>query len=286
MKKVLKFISFIISLILSIVLYLVVIILMSLFLFRNLISEETIHQMISNSNILELEINDKDLKESILEKTSNYGISEILVRNVLEDFEFNQIISDFINEYNKYLQYGGDKPNVSIERVNELILKKQTQIEQTTGYIIPDNQIDELTNIASSLIEKIDDQLPLREEIVIDDKVETILDFIYSDWSFVAMICLIIVILILIMLFRFSVLKPLVWSGTTFILAGSSLTLIAVLKPFISYYIIKMDNVYSSFFEIINDTLFKILYFYGIGVLLLGVVMVILYNILKKKIDE
>lgn len=282
MKTFLEFISFIISLVLSIILYLVVIILIGLFLFRSLNSEETIHQMISNSDVLELEIDNKNLEEMIIKEASNYGVSEVLVKNVLEDFEFNQIISDFINDYSDYLQYDGDKPNISIERVNALILRKQAQIKQTTGYVIPDNQIQELTNIANRVIEKIDDKLPVRDEVVVNEKVETLLEVLYSNWSILAIACLIIAILILVMLFRFNVLAPLIWGGVTFIFSGSSLTLLAILKPLINSYAIE-NNVYL--FEIISSTLFKNLYFYGIGVLLLGIVMVIFYHILKKKIS-
>lgn len=291
MKQFLNVFTALICSILTIILYLVVVSFLSVVMCRGLISEEGIKEITDEVDILSFkatgilaneELTDATIKDVIVSKATSQGVSEVLVLQVLEDPKFNQIINQFLTDYSNYILDDGVKPEIDQEAINELIVTSRDSVKEQTGYVIPDSQLNELTKIANDFALEINNSIPLKEQIV-DNGADQVFELIYSNWFIFISICTIILILLAFMLFCFSVIAPLIWGGIAFIMSGSTLTVIAVLKSFVTSIVNQYDNVYSSVFKAISGGLFKNIYFYGIGVLLLGILMVIIYNVLKKK---
>lgn len=293
MKQLLNIFTAFICTILAILLYLIVTIFLSIIMCQGLISEKGIQKITDEVDILQLpatgslnneNLSNETIKDVIVSKITSYGVSEVLALKVLEDPKFDQIINQFLIDYSKYMLEGKNKPEIDQKAMEELIIDSRDLVKQQTGYVIPDSQVNELLTLANDFASEIDNSIKDKEDITNNDFLDEILSLIYSDWFKFISICIIVLILLLFMLLRYSVIAPLIWGGISFIASGSTLTLIAILKTFITNLVNQYDSVYTSIFKAISSGLFKHIYFYGIGVLLLGITMVIVYSILKKKL--
>lgn len=287
----LNILGFLGCIILSVVLYLVVICLTFNLLIRDLISEKTIDKMFTKTDVLEISAKDLKIfgddngtiKEAIVNRALDSGVSKVLVLQVLDTSKFDMITTDFVSSYSKYMLTGGLKPKLISSSFAELIDAEVEKLVSQTGYAIAPSQTVKLKEEMSLYVADFNASIP--DKRVVDERILHLFKVMYSPLFIAGCCCLILLIMLLYMLLRFKVVSPLIWGGIVLVLVGSSLTIIALLKTFIMTFFSNLNSVFSDIFGIISADLFKQIYFYGVGILLIGVGFIVLYNFFKKRIN-
>ena len=127
------------------------------------------------------------------------------------------------------------------------------------------------------------ENIEYKEEINLDEKVISIIKFIQSKYMYIFIMCFIIINYLLISLLTWSFHKPLRYLSIPTMLTGITL----IVTIFLPSLLINILNVNLPFnLEPIIKVLLNPLLIPGILLTIIGVVMIVLYNIINKKEEQ
>jgi len=229
------------------------------------------------------------VKEAIKESVDKKKDSEIsdeqieVIEDLFEDKRIGEFLRLILEKYSNYKSDGKDSEitDKEYDKFLEFIDDYKDDIEELSGEKVDTNYIKE--NLSKEEINKELNNIfkDLDKEIEDDTAVEVIKGFSeFVSTSFrIKLIITILILIGLLMLINWSFIKWMIPTGVTSIIASLNIILLyGILKLAQG----KVDGTDSSV-DMFKEMSFNNVLYIGLGLLFIGIVLIVLYNIFKKK---
>ena len=259
------------ALIFSTIYYFLLLIMLFLMFSSKFITKEFYVKTIKKIDLSEIKIkeeNNKTIEQLLIEKLEESGIDEKTSKEILKNEKLKEFVGNIIGNSISSIITKEKLIEVTNEDLKKIINEIPIDIK------ISDEELNELTNEINTAI---------KEEINLDEKVISIIKFIQSKYMYIFIMCFIIINYLLISLLTWSFYKPLRYLSIPTMLTGITL----IVTIFLPSLLINILNVNLPFnLEPIIKVLLNPLLIPGILLTIIGVVMIVLYNIINKKEEQ
>ena len=265
------------ALIFSTIYYFLLLIMLFLMFSSKFITKEFYVKTIKKIDLSEIKIkeeNNKTIEQLLIEKLEESGIDEKTSKEILKNEKLKEFVGNIIGNSISSIITKEKLIEVTNEDLKKIINEIPIDIK------ISDEELNELTNEINTAIKE---NIEYKEEINLDEKVISIIKFIQSKYMYIFIMCFIIINYLLISLLTWSFHKPLRYLSIPTML--TVITLIVTI--FLPSLLINILNVNLPFnLEPIIKVLLNPLLIPGILLTIIGVVMIVLYNIINKKEEQ
>lgn len=262
------------ALIFSTIYYFLLLIMLFLMFSSKFITKEFYVKTIKKIDLSEIKIkeeNNKTIEQLLIEKLEESGIDEKTSKEILKNEKLKEFVGNIIGNSISSIITKEKLIEVTNEDLKKIINEIPIDIK------ISDEELNELTNEINTAIKE---NIEYKEEINLDEKVISIIKFIQSKYMYIFIMCFIIINYLLISLLTWSFHKPLRYLSIPTMLTGITL----IVTIFLPSLLINILNVNLPFnLEPIIKVLLNPLLIPGILLTIIGVVMIVLYNIINKK---
>ena len=224
-------------------------------------------EQVSISHFIFNNINDNTVK--------NHNITIEKIEDVLSDSTINSQIENYLIDYVQYIVNGEKSKKLTADGVIDIIKKISPQISMETGYQFTDKDYEDIRNQIDNGNMKFLVASNIEDTIGFDP---TIIQIPFSTISLVILIILSIASLILILKcngWKFKYLFK--YAGVTIITIGTLLTCVAL-----SGWIISITTKIYLLSSLLSPLSLKLLIF-GLGALIIGIVLFVLYKLKLKR---
>lgn len=283
--KILNFFRKILAFVFSILLFLIFLVVMSLYSVKGMISGKNLSNYVKDAEILNIDINilfdelepGVTLKEKIEEIALESSIPQEITQDILNSEEINNFLGDFFNKTILYVINGGEKPVVSKEAINEMILVARISLNEHINIMLEKSELDDYINDYSN---KLSNLIPNREEIVGDIPINIISNIMNFNFVYIYLIIVLIVLFLILDLHSFyKTLKyvsiPMILSGVIFVIIGSS-------SEFISNYLLYNINSLKLIIDPLIINFLTIVFKCGIFMSFTGIFLIVIYSVIKR----
>ena len=265
------------ALIFSTIYYFLLLIMLFLMFSSKFITKEFYVKTIKKIDLSEIKIkeeNNKTIEQLLIEKLEESGIDEKTSKEILKNEKLKEFVGNIIGNSISSIITKEKLIEVTNEDLKKIINEKPIDIK------ISDEELNELTNEINTAIKE---NIEYKEEINLDEKVISIIKFIQSKYMYIFIMCFIIINYLLISLLTWSFHKPLRYLSIPTMLTGITL----IVTIFLPSLLINILNINLPFnLEPIIKVLLNPLLIPGILLTIIGVVMIVLYNIINKKEEQ
>ena len=265
------------ALIFSTIYYFLLLIMLFLMFSSKFITKEFYVKTIKKIDLSEIKIkeeNNKTIEQLLIEKLEESGIDEKTSKEILKNEKLKEFVGNIIGNSISSIITKEKLIEVTNEDLKKIINEIPIDIK------ISDEELNELTNEINTGIKE---NIEYKEEINLDEKVISIIKFIQSKYMYIFIMCFIIINYLLISLLTWSFHKPLRYLSIPTMLTGITL----IVTIFLPSLLINILNVNLPFnLEPIIKVLLNPLLIPGILLTIIGVVMIVLYNIINKKEEQ
>lgn len=265
------------ALIFSTIYYFLLLIMLFLMFSSKFITKEFYVKTIKKIDLSEIKIkeeNNKTIEQLLIEKLEESGIDEKTSKEILKNEKLKEFVGNIIGNSISSIITKEKLIEVTNEDLKKIINEIPIDIK------IRDEELNELTNEINTAIKE---NIEYKEEINLDEKVISIIKFIQSKYMYIFIMCFIIINYLLISLLTWSFHKPLRYLSIPTMLTGITL----IVTIFLPSLLINILNVNLPFnLEPIIKVLLNPLLIPGILLTIIGVVMIVLYNIINKKEEQ
>ena len=265
------------ALIFSTIYYFLLLIMLFLMFSSKFITKEFYVKTIKKIDLSEIKIkeeNNKTIEQLLIEKLEESGIDEKTSKEILKNEKLKEFVGNIIGNSISSIITKEKLIEVTNEHLKKIINEIPIDIK------ISDEKLNELTNEINTAIKE---NIEYKEEINLDEKVISIIKFIQSKYMYIFIMCFIIINYLLISLLTWSFHKPLRYLSIPTMLTGITL----IVTIFLPSLLINILNVNLPFnLEPIIKVLLNPLLIPGILLTIIGVVMIVLYNIINKKEEQ
>ena len=265
------------ALIFSTIYYFLLLIMLFLMFSSKFITKEFYVKTIKKIDLSEIKIkeeNNKTIEQLLIEKLEESGIDEKTSKEILKNEKLKEFVGNIIGNSISSIITKEKLIEVTNEDLKKIINEIPIDIK------ISDEELNELTNEINTAIKE---NIEYKEEINLDEKVISIIKFIQSKYMYIFIMCFIIINYLLISLLTWSFHKPLRYLSIPTMLTGITL----IVTIFLPSLLINILNVNLPFnLEPIIKVLLNPLLITGILLTIIGVVMIVLYNIINKKEEQ
>lgn len=265
------------ALIFSTIYYFLLLIMLFLMFSSKFITKEFYVKTIKKIDLSEIKIkeeNNKTIEQLLIEKLEESGIDEKTSKEILKNEKLKEFVGNIIGNSISSIITKEKLIEVTNEDLKKIINEIPIDIK------ISDEELNELTNEINTAIKE---NIEYKEEINLDEKVISIIKFIQSKYMYIFIMCFIIINYLLISLLTWSFHKPLRYLSIPTMLTGITL----IVTIFLPSLLINILNVNLPFnLEPIIKVLLNPLLIPGILLTIIGVVMIVLYNIINKKEEQ
>lgn len=265
------------ALIFSTIYYFLLLIMLFLMFSSKFITKEFYVKTIKKIDLSEIKIkeeNNKTIEQLLIEKLEESGIDEKTSKEILKNEKLKEFVGNIIGNSISSIITKEKLIEVTNEDLKKIINEIPIDIK------ISDEKLNELTNEINTAIKE---NIEYKEEINLDEKVISIIKFIQSKYMYIFIMCFIIINYLLISLLTWSFHKPLRYLSIPTMLTGITL----IVTIFLPSLLINILNVNLPFnLEPIIKVLLNPLLIPGILLTIIGVVMIVLYNIINKKEEQ
>lgn len=279
-----KFIKNLMVVILSILLVITIFCTILIFNIDKITSKENIRKYVSSVDIMKVEIGDISVENMISNYTNNNDLSTKYIKAMFNTPKVQKLFEDSVADMFDYAVYGNEIPYVTSEKIENMIEYDKIEENLNTKLTEVDKQkIKGYSKDAASQINNfIDQHIVSNENKKTNDEMKNI-RWIFSTELKVYMIISIIILTFLICLLKWNLLKSLIPLGVVSIITGCLLFISSLLIKIV-FILFKIDNKETLKFilNIIKDLRYN-LNLSGIIITIVGIIMIILYNIIKKK---
>lgn len=291
MKKVLKFFGKFFAVIYSYVFFLVMGLLLSITIINTLISGNVFEKLIQNVNVDEIDLSvigfgeeGEKPSDMIKKQALEMGFDEETANKIVENEDVKMLLGNFMDDALKYYLQGGEAPNINKDEIKSLIEKNDLE-----EYIELDN-LDELTN---TLNQTITISLPDKDKLINDSDIAVlkyvntylnIMDKIYEISPYMIYIIVIgyvVISYLLLALLNWNFITPFKEIGLSLLFNG----IIELVIRFILLPLIPFNKVFSNPDVVIN-IIAKPLLIIGIVCIVLGIILIVINAINKKKKED
>lgn len=265
------------ALIFSTIYYFLLLIMLFLMFSSKFITKEFYVKTIKKIDLSEIKIkeeNNKTIEQLLIEKLEESGIDEKTSKEILKNEKLKEFVGNIIGNSISSIITKEKLIEVTNEDLKKIINEIPIDIK------ISDEELNELTNEINTAIKE---NIEYKEEINLDEKVISIIKFIQSKYMYIFIMCFIIINYLLISLLTWSFHKPLRYLSIPTMLTGITL----IVTIFLPSLLINILNINLPFnLEPIIKVLLNPLLIPGILLTIIGVVMIVLYNIINKKEEQ
>lgn len=265
------------ALIFSTIYYFLLLIMLFLMFSSKFITKEFYVKTIKKIDLSEIKIkeeNNKTIEQLLIEKLEESGIDEKTSKEILKNEKLKEFVGNIIGNSISSIITKEKLIEVTNEDLKKIINEIPIDIK------ISDEELNELTNEINTAIKE---NIEYKEEINLDERVISIIKFIQSKYMYIFIMCFIIINYLLISLLTWSFHKPLRYLSIPTMLTGITL----IVTIFLPSLLINILNVNLPFnLEPIIKVLLNPLLIPGILLTIIGVVMIVLYNIINKKEEQ
>ena len=265
------------ALIFSTIYYFLLLIMLFLMFSSKFITKEFYVKTIKKIDLSEIKIkeeNNKTIEQLLIEKLEESGIDEKTSKEILKNEKLKEFVGNIIGNSISSIITKEKLIEVTNEDLKKIINEIPIDIK------ISDEELNELTNEINTAIKE---NIEYKQEINLDEKVISIIKFIQSKYMYIFIMCFIIINYLLISLLTWSFHKPLRYLSIPTMLTGITL----IVTIFLPSLLINILNVNLPFnLEPIIKVLLNPLLIPGILLTIIGVVMIVLYNIINKKEEQ
>ena len=296
--KLLKGFGAILSFLISIVFFFILISFITIIFTKKLVQQETLNKYFETVNIFSLPaegvLKDKytgneTVKDIIKIELEKHEIPKELTEQLIEDNKLSELVSNLTSQFSKYILLEGEKPQLKTSDIYEIINKDI--IRQYLDRDLTKKEEDNLDEFILSTVNEINNQIPEKEELLETTSYTKILKdtikLFYSSYFIIIMLTILILLYLMIGLFRWSLYKPLIWTGVPTISVGVLLMLSYIIQLLGINYVVPTKGTIEIFIIKLTEVVFKDILITGIIVTILGILMIIIYSIINKnKIKE
>lgn len=294
-KKILKGIGILITICLTFVYILFLVSTTTISTTKKIVSEKNINKILKEIDFLSLPASeitktydsDKTIKDLIEEELEKKGVNKNITNDVIASDELIDFISGYASKYIEYILKDNPKPTITEQEIKNII--SVSKIEQSLGIDITDKQETEFNNFIKATVNEINKELPTKEDIVKDNRTKELIEninILFTDNALVFMIIYLVVIYLIMALCRWSIYKPLMWTGISNIIVGIFLSMIYVLQYFIVKTYTNNEGTIDIIVKNLSDKVFKNFLITGLITIGVGISSIIIYNIVKKIISN
>ena len=280
--KLLKFVLKFASWVLGFVMLIALIMIMAFIIFKNIVSENTVYQVIKDKNIIENGITDEKNRNFINSvydeldlKMSKDNLVQLINKSKIRketDLYFTNIISKSIGLTNKKFNFSKTE-DLQLDLINKINKKEK----------LNNNQRETLNNVVLEIIEN-------SEKMMVDDKfieedikvwVEKSIDFSNDSKYIIILIAVVVVCLLLIAFLNYNLVAPIEISG--FVSLGLGIIYLAVWLLSLFLFSLAQNNLDYDFYIIdsVKEQMDSLTLSISIVSLIIGSLLIYLY----KKID-
>lgn len=284
MSKFLTFLSKLTAFILSTIFLFILIGLVALFLTENLFSKSNISTIIENVDLKEIKVSDNNEQKTAFDYVYNYtsqlGLTKEATEELLKEEDVNKILTDYFSDIANFYLYGQDIPTYTKEQIMLDITKINNLLPAEKQISLTEEQVEKTTEEINNLSET------LTTKQVLVNQESTFLTFndSYLKNAKIYMLISLIIIFFLIALIRFKLYSPLGWCGIPMIMVGCFYMLFSLTKYAIKALETSLEK-YQYIIDLLSNSIFNKSLIYGIIILVIGLVMTIIYNVIRNKKD-
>lgn len=274
--KFLKGFGIFLSIIVSIIIFVVSVVLIVYSSTKNVTSGNNIKKIITKDNVMELKIDNKTIKQTIKDNIVEGVLEQKTIDAIIDSKEFIDLIGNVIGDTVDYAIKGGNKPVISDKDWDNFVNVVINNVD------LADSEKEEARIEIKKLKSNVEEAIPSREEIISDNETNDILD-IYNKVKPIYIVIVIVVLMLLIALFTWNLYKPLKYAGIPFIISGLLFTIVGLLKNVFSDLFVKLLDSSTDIIGFIVNNVFGYLLINGLIVLVSGIIMIVLFKLIKNK---
>lgn len=295
-KRLLKFIGCLIAFLLSIVYMICLLTFTVTETTKILLKEEKIKDTIENIDFLSLSANDtlgenygvdKTIKEVLEEELEKNGVNKEVTNEIIASEELTNLISSFINKYVYYIINDTEKPVVTEQELNSVI--SVDIIENNLNIKLKPKEKEQVDRVIKSTLKKLNEDLPDKEEITKEQATEKyllIVNKLLSEETKQTLIIAMPIIYLMICLFLFSLYKTFKLLGASHIIVGIVISSTYVIQKFILKRFLSHQGAIDMIIVDIVEQIFETFLLTGIITIISGILLLLIYNIIKRIIYE
>ncbi|MGM9879506.1 MAG: hypothetical protein ACI31R_05760 [Bacilli bacterium] len=258
---------------------------------KSMVTEESISKYIVSSDIFNSpsnevfgENNNNTLKQSISDKLLKMKISEEVTEKVLYSDEFNDVLTSYMYSYVNNVLFSTDRERLDNNKIIDIVQNNYMEVEGTN---LSDEQLSMLNDYVSDLCLKVYDFTPDISELEglgINVNVLKILSNIcFSKYIWFVLGTFVLGAYTLIAICLLNKLKAFKWCSNMLVIDGIILVLFSFLEvKFLSMFINSRGIIDSLILTIANKS-FENLLFYGIALMIVGIILLIICAVISKK---
>lgn len=289
--KAVKFFGKFFAVIFLIAFAILILLMMLIGIAKSMVTEESISKYIVSSDIFNCsssevlgESNNTTLKQSISGRLLEMEISEEVTEKVLYSNELNEVLTNYVYGYVNNVLFNIDKEKVESDKIVNVVQNKYYEIE---GSNLSDEQISELNDYVSNLSMKLYNSTPDISELeglgINVTALRIASNICYSEYIWFILGTFVLGAYTLIAICLWNKLKAFKWCSNMLIIDGVLLVIFSFLEvKFLGMYVNSRGIIDSLVLTIANKS-FENLLFYGIALMIVGIILLIICAVLLKK---
>ena len=289
--KAVKFFSKFFVVIFLIAFAILVLLMMLIWIAKSMVTEESISKYIVSSDIFNCsssevlgESNNTTLKQSISGRLLEMEISEEVTEKVLYSNELNEVLTNYVYGYVNNVLFNADRKKFDSDKIINVVQNKYYEAE---GSNLSDKQLSELSDYVSDLSMKLYNFTPDISELedlgINVTALRIASNICYFEYIWFILGTFVLGAYTLIAICLWNKLKAFKWCSNMLIIDGVALVIFSFLEvKFLGMYVNSRGIIDSLVLTITNKS-FENLLFYGIALMIVGIILLIICDVLLKK---
>ncbi len=283
--KVVKGFGLFLSFILSIVFFIFISVGTMVLFIKNTTTKEQINKYVEEVDIYNVKTNDlfgyenTTLEEALKKELEKNDLPTSLVDEVKNSKSLTNLIVDYSSRYIDYILKNSEKPILTEKDLLNVI--NIPTIEYHLNRNLTEKEKDYFNTKIDEIVVSINQNV-IDRDYYITDNMDKVISFIYSEKINTYLVVGLIVFVVLFFILTMSFYKPFIFLSVPSLVWGMFLSISYLIIKFVITFVIKIDgtieNIIKSLINLISIDILKI----GLSYLFIGIILYIIYKILKK----
>lgn len=287
-NKVIDIVSKIGCFFLSIILFFVICIFLSLEAVPKIVNKENVYNIVSDIDVESiLNEHGSTAMNDLYKIADDNNVDRSVINGIANSNEFKELVGNYYGEMVEAILYDGVVKDITSEQIISTVEDVLDRTANDLGYTITEEQRNNIMSQVEEKAPQIASSLPTYDRVTKDLNNEDIkaIQTVLSNESRIVLIVTIIILATLIALFRWSIYRFAIWTGTTTIIAGG-VFLVFGSAANIVFKDLGIEMLTNSINTFIQNGIFSTIINLGLVTVLIGVIQIIYYIVMNKKAVE